>query len=113
MGSNPAPIKAKIGPVATTTTACTVTDYATTLNLTSFGLCMSLANPQVAAATTAAQGVLTPQPCMPMVVGSWIPGSLTAKTNGMPLLTEAATCTCAWLGAITVVAPMQQTAQTL
>jgi hypothetical protein len=76
-------------------------------NIPTFGMCTSLANPQVAAATTAAQGVLTPQPCVPAIVSQWVPGSVTSVINGLPVLTNNSTCTCAWLGTITVVAPSQ------
>ena len=42
--------------------AANIMDYIPMTNIMPFGMCMSLANPQVAAATSAAQGVLTPQP---------------------------------------------------
>ena len=44
--------------------AGTIKDTAAMMNIAPFGMCTSLANPQVAAATAAALGVLTPQPCM-------------------------------------------------
>ena len=39
--------------------------------------CNSPSNPMVAAATTAALGVLTPMPCIPMTIAPWMPGSST------------------------------------
>ena len=44
----------------------TIKDYQIP-NLSTFGMCQSLMNPTVAAATSAAMGVLTPQPCTPKV----------------------------------------------
>ena len=51
--------------------AATIMDHKPMVNITPFGLCMSLANPMVAAATSAALGVLTPQPCLPMTMTPW------------------------------------------
>lgn len=64
-------------------------------NISPFGLCTSLANPQVAAATAAALGVLTPQPCMLMAAGTWIPTKPTVLVGGKPCLTSDCKLVCA------------------
>ena len=83
----------------------TVMDHRPNVNIAPFGMCTSLSNPQVASATSAAQGVLTPQPCVPVTVSPWTPGSATVQLGGMPVLSESCTCTCTWGGAITVANP--------
>jgi hypothetical protein len=76
-------------------------------NVPTFGMCMSLGNPQVAAATTAAQGVLTPQPCIPATGSPWTPPSVSASIGGIPCVLATSTCQCMWGGTITVVTPAQ------
>ena len=65
-------------------------------------MCTTPTNPAVAAATSAAMGVLTPAPCMPVVTGPWMPGASLTQIGGMPALTSTCTCMCAWGGAITI-----------
>ena len=82
-----------------------VTDFAPNVNVAPFGMCRSLANPQVAAATAAAFGALTPQPCVPVVTAPWAPGAAVAMVDEVPALTSDSTCMCAWAGTIAVSEP--------
>ena len=82
--------------------AANIADFVPITNIPSFGMCMSLKNPQVAAATSAAQGVLTPQPCMPAIVAPWSPGSSTVMLDNLPALNDTSTCQCLWGAAIMV-----------
>ena len=84
-----------------------VTDFAPMVNIAPFGMCTTPSNPQVAAATAAASGVLTPQPCVPVVTAPWTPGSTKVSAGGVPALTSTSRCTCAWGGSISVVAAGQ------
>ena len=72
------------------------------VNIPSFGLCDSLVNPEVATATAAAGGVTTPQACVPVVVDSWAPGSLTASETGAGYVNDSSICTCSWGGVISI-----------
>ena len=85
--------------------AATIKDAAAMVNISPCGMCSSLANPQVAAATAAALGVLTPQPCMPSTAGSWIPTQTKCLAGGSPCLANDSTLICMYGGMITVVSP--------
>lgn len=91
--------------------AVTVNDIQAFSNIGAFGMCQSLANPTVAAATSAASGTLTPQPCVPAIAGPWTPGSPRVVVGGLPVVDEASTCTCAWAGQVTITFPGQVRAQ--
>ena len=84
-----------------------VTDFAPMVNIAPFGMCTTPSNPQVAAATAAASGVLTPQPCVPVVTAPWTPGSTKVSAGDVPVLTSTSRCTCAWGGSISIVQPGQ------
>jgi hypothetical protein len=88
------------------------TDVTPMANIAPFGMCTTLSNPQVAAATSAAQGVLTPQPCVPVIAAPWSPGSPTVSVGGVPALTGTSRCQCAWGGSITITSPGQTTVST-
>jgi uncharacterized Zn-binding protein involved in type VI secretion len=90
----------------------TIQDFVPNMNIMPFGMCTTPSNPQVAAATSAALGVLTPQPCIPVTTSPWTPGSPTVQVNGQPALTNTCMCQCAWGGAISIVNPGQATTQT-
>ena len=89
--------------------AATIMDNIPMKNVLPFGMCTTLSNPQVAAATSAAQGVLTPQPCIPVIAAPWTPGAATVMVSNKPALNSSSTCMCNWGGAITVTNPGQQT----
>ncbi|MBP3727693.1 MAG: DUF4280 domain-containing protein [Pseudobutyrivibrio sp.] len=86
---------------------CVLGDAAPMVNIRSFGMCTSLANPTVAAATAAALGVLTPQPCIPQIMGSWMPAQSKVLVGGQPALTLGCSCQCAFAGTINIVNPGQ------
>jgi hypothetical protein len=83
----------------------TVDDYQPLANILPFGMCQSMANPQVATATAAAQGVLTPQPCLPNVTAPWVPGSPLVSLQDRPVLTDDSKCMCIWAGNIEIINP--------
>jgi hypothetical protein len=87
--------------------AANIMDFVPMTNIASFGMCMSPANPQVAAATAAALGVLTPQPCIPATSTPWTPGAATVTIGEMPALDNVSTCMCMWAGIITITSPGQ------
>lgn len=74
-----------------------------------FGMRSSLANPAVSSATAAAGGVLTPQPCSPVLTAPWMPGSLTVQIGGKSALNNTSKLMCAYGGVIQVVSPMATT----
>ncbi len=84
-----------------------ILDNVPMVNIPPFGMCTSLANPAVAAATAAALGVLTPMPCTPLSAGPWQPGSATVQIGGAPALTNTSMCNCAFGGVITITNPGQ------
>lgn len=86
----------------------TVMDIAFGSNITSFGMCCSMANPQVAAATAAAMGVLTPQPCSMTPAGPWQAVKPTILIGGKPVLTQESRIMCGMgMGQISIIAPGQ------
>jgi hypothetical protein len=94
------------------TPAANIMDSKPLLNIMPFGMCNSIANPTVVAATAAALGTFTPMPCVPMPVGPWAPGSPTVMIGNMPALENASKLMCMWAGVIQVVAPAQFTTLT-
>ena len=99
-GVAPAVFTASGEDVSATTPAGVITDVELE-NIPTFDMCTSLANPEVAAATAAADGELVPMPCVP-VLSPWTPGSLRVRVNGISALDDASECMCAYGGAITV-----------
>lgn len=83
----------------------TVRDMIPLLNVATFGMCMSPANPTVAAATAAALGVLVPMPCVPVLSAPWLPGSAKTLVGGAPATLQSSTCQCAYGGVVQVVVP--------
>lgn len=89
------------------TPAANIMDMKPMVNIMPFGMCSSLANPTVAAATAAAAGVLTPQPCIPSITGPWAPGCPKTLIAGQPAVNNTCKCMCAYAGVIQVVNPGQ------
>jgi len=73
------------------------------LNIKACGMCQSLANPSVAAATSVAMGVLTPMPCIPNTTSPWMKGKMNVLVKGQPALMDDCKLMCACGGVIEVV----------
>ena len=84
-----------------------VMDNVPFVNVSPFGMCSSLANPEVAAATAAALGVLTPMPCVPVTTAPWVPGVPTVLVGNMPALDMNSKLMCNWGGVIQILSPGQ------
>ncbi|MBV6753632.1 DUF4280 domain-containing protein [Pseudomonas chlororaphis] len=82
--------------------AANILDHKPQVNIPIFGLCRSPANPQVAAATAAAMGVLTPMPCVPVTATPWQPGAARTRIAKLPALDHCCTCQCNWGGQIRI-----------
>ena len=82
--------------------AANIMDNIPMVNILPFGMCSSLANPTVAAATAAALGALTPMPCIPATTAPWIPGVPTVMVGTMPALSNSCTLMCMWAGVIQI-----------
>ena len=91
--------------------AANIMDNKPMVNIPTFGMCSSLANPAVAAATSAALGVLTPMPCVPVTTAPWAPGSPTVLVKNLPALNESSKLMCNWAGVISINMPGQMTHQ--
>ena len=89
--------------------AATIMDFLPSSNIPTFAMCKAPTNPQVAAATTAASGVLTPQPCVPVTTSPWATGAPNVMMDNQIVLNNPSKLLCQWLGVITVSDPGQAT----
>lgn len=77
--------------------------FAPNVKIAPFAMCRSPTNPQVAAATAAALGVLTPQPCVPMTMKPWTGTASNTETMRGKVLIATSRCDCQWGGMIEIV----------
>ena len=101
------PINGVLSPVP----AANIMDSKPFVNIMPFGMCSSMSNPTVSAATSAAAGVLTPMPCTPMTAAPWTPGATKTLIKNMPALTNNCTLTCSYGGMIKINSPGQTKVQ--
>jgi hypothetical protein len=88
-----------------------IMDHIPMVNIMPFGMCTSIANPTVAAATAAALGVLTPMPCIPATPAPWVAGAPTVILGNFPSLDNVSQLMCMWAGVITFVDAGEATVQ--
>jgi hypothetical protein len=86
-----------------------IMDHIPMVNIMPFGMCESPANPEVAAATAAAMGVLTPMPCIPATPAPWVMGAPTVLLGNAPTLDNVSQLMCIWGGVITFTDPGEET----
>lgn len=86
-----------------------IMDYIPMVNIMPFGMCITPSNPEVASATAAALGVLTPMPCIPVTTSPWVAGAPTVNLGNFPTLDNISTLMCMWGGVITFVDAGEET----
>ena len=82
-----------------------ITDIAPGANIPPFGMCQSLANPTVAAATAAALGRAHPDAVRAGRHGPWTPMAPQMTAGGAPVVVAGAQCFCAFAGVISITMP--------
>ena len=111
-GAAPAVFAATERPMITSNmTMGNISDFAPMMNIPTFGMCSSEANPEVASATAAAMGVLTPMPCVPATATPWAPGVPNVLIGGIPALDNNCKLTCSFGGSISFTFAGQTTHQ--
>jgi hypothetical protein len=88
-----------------------IMDHIPMVNIMPFGMCTTVSNPEVAAATAAALGVLTPMPCIPVTPAPWVPGAPTVLLGNQPTLDNSSKLMCTWGGVITFETPGEFTVE--
>jgi hypothetical protein len=81
--------------------AGTIMDFIPVMNIPPFGQCSSPSNPMVIAAYGA------PQPCLPVTIAPWSPGSATVKIGPFKAMDEGDKLMCTWAGSIEITNPGQ------
>ena len=89
--------------------AANIMDNKPMVNIMTFAMCSSPANPTVAAATAAAMGVLTPMPCIPATAAPWTPGVPTVTIANVSAVNNSCKLMCSYGGVISVSVPGQMT----
>lgn len=79
-----------------------IMDFKPNINIFSFGMCSSLANPVVATATALNNGILKKMPCIPLLTAPWIYGKIDVHIQGFPALLDCSKNMCMWGGVITI-----------
>lgn len=79
-----------------------ISDYISMYNINPFGKCRTTSFPPTGAATAAAQGALTPMPCVPGTNSNWLNGKDDYIIKGNPALLKSSYCKCCYGGVITI-----------
>jgi hypothetical protein len=88
-----------------------ILDHFPIINIPSFSMCQSEANPEVISATAAAMGVPTPAPCIPVTPDPWIEGAPKVLLGYAPTLDDISKLICTWGGVITFTDAGENTVQ--
>ncbi|USO00471.1 MAG: DUF4280 domain-containing protein [Alphaproteobacteria bacterium] len=96
-------VQASAQPIAT------VMDHIPLVNIKSFGMCMSPANPAVQAIIASSLGTIQYAPCIPATILPWMVGKPQVLTGAFPTLDFSSKAMCMWGGLISVTMPGQTT----